>query len=197
MKIVVVQGSTRAGSQSRKVADVLIGKLQKMEGVETKLIDLHESPLPIYDDTKKPEWETMKQDFVSADGFVWVVPEWSGTAGPGIMNLAVYLGEGGQAAHKPVLLAAVSSGAGGAYPLAQIKAHTGKNGRWVVVPEPLRFRDIGKIFNSNEPDSQSKVDQTMHERSQYSLEVLVEYIDALSKMRSETGRDYRKYKSGY
>lgn len=197
MKIVVVCANSRANSQSNKVANILLGKLQKIEGVEAGLIDLHKRPLPIYDDTEKPEWLEMSKELNAADGFVWVFPEWSGTAGPAIMNFVVYIGEGGQAAHKPVLLTAVSDGTGAAYPLAQVKAFGSKNGHEVFVPEQLRFREVKNLFNSTEPEPDNKADESMHARSQYALQVLVEYAKALKQMRESSKLDFRKYRSGY
>lgn len=198
MKIIVVSANTRADSQSLKVANVLLGKLNKVRGVKASLIDLYARPLPMYDDTKQPEWEKMKKEFAECDGMVWVFPEWGGTAGPGIMNLVTYLGTGERpVAHKPVLLASVSDGTGGAYPLAQIKGFGSKNGHEVFVPEQLRFREVKGIFNSNQPEPGNKSDASMHERSQYALEVLVEYAKTLGKMRTESKLDFHQYPSGY
>lgn len=195
MKILVVSTSTRANSQSRKVADVLLHKLQEMD-VDSEILDLHEAKLPIYDDTKKPEWEPISEKLREADGYLWVIPEWSGTAGPGIMNLITYIDAKGLISHKPILLASVSSGAGGSYPLAQIKAFGMKNTRGVIVPESLRFRQVEDYFNSLTPDVANKTDIGLHERSEYALKILVEYAKALHQVRQSGSIDPKAYPSG-
>lgn len=194
MKIVIISGSTRAHSQSLKIAQVLRHKLiGQVDDVE--LLDLNMTKLPLYDDTNAPEWIPVKELLADADGYVWVVPEWNGTAGPGIMNLLAYIKT--EMMHKPVLLAGVSSGAGGAYPLAQIKAFGAKNSHAVFVPEQLRFREVESIFNDNDPDEHIDADVSMHERADFALRILYAYTSKLYDLRQEIGDDIKRYPSGY
>lgn len=195
MNIVVVSCSTRPGSQSRKVADIIMHKLSKKSQIETSLVDLYEAQLPVYDDTNRPEWKDIKHAFTAADGLVWVIPEWNGTAGPGVMNLLGYIKR--ELFHKPVLPVSVSNGIGGAYPLAQVKGFGAKNSRVVFVPEPIRIMGVEEIFNSPEPNPDVKNDAMLHERTEYALDVLLAYAAKLGELRDSGVVDSKRYTSGY
>jgi NAD(P)H-dependent FMN reductase len=195
MKILVLSGSTRPKSQSRKVADIIVGKLKSKQQAEVELLDLCEAKLPIYDDGEKLEWEHISKKLIEADGFVWVVPEWNGTAGPGIMNLLAYLKQ--QICHKPVLLVGVSSGIGGAYPLAQIRGFGAKNSRAVFVPESIRILNVKDFFNGEQPDPNLDSDATLHARTDYALDILLAYTTKLGEIRSNDLIDPKRYTSGY
>lgn len=194
MKIIVLSGSTRPNSQSRKVADVVLAKLEATGQAEIELVDLHEVKLPVYDESEQPAWKELSEKFKEADGFVWVIPEWNGTAGPGIMNMLAYLKH--EIFHKPVLPVSVSSGIGGAYPLAQIKAFGAKNSKVVFVPEPIRILGVKEIFNGLEPEVEVPNDTTVHERMEYSLKILLAYAAKLRELRQSGVLDER-YTSGY
>jgi NAD(P)H-dependent FMN reductase len=197
MKIVIVSGSTRAGSRSRRIADRINEKLAKL-GASPYIIDLYENNLPMYDDTKHEEWESVLSQLEGADGYVLVTPEWNGSAGPGLINFLTYASESKPKplAHKPVLLVSVSSGAGGSYPIAELKAFHNKNNLPVFIPDHLRFRDAKHIFNTSEPEPGNEVDQQMHERMEYALKILVAYSDKLKDIRDMGIIDLEKYPNG-
>lgn len=192
--ISLISASTRANSQSLKVTNRLAQKLTDLS-IENNIIDLHALRLPLYDDTDQDTWKAMSQQLENSDACVWVVPEWNGTAGPGIMNVLTYLDN--ELDHKPVLLVSVSSGAGAAYPLALLKGFGGKNSKAVFIPEQLRFRDVKTVFNAAEPEVDNHSDHTMHERSQYALAVLNEYAQALKKLREGDVLDVTRYHNGF
>lgn len=192
MNIVIISGSTRPNSQSVKVAGVLQRKL--VGKAEVELLDLAEHKLPLYDDGKHQSWADLSTRLQAADGCIWVVPEWNGSAGPGIMNFLAYLKQ--ELNHKPVLLVGVSSGIGGAYPLAQLRAFGAKNSRAVFVPEALRFMHVKELFNGPEPDQENATDVTMHQRADYALTVLLAYATALQTVRNQV-IDGPRYPTGY
>lgn len=197
MKVVIVQGSTRADSQSAKVAKRIQEKLTSLKA-DVELIDLFKVALPVYDDSGQKEWEVIKPRLENADAFVLITPEWDGSASPGIMNFLTFTSVGKQKplAHRPAIIVSVSSGAGGSYPIAQLKAFGNKNNHPVFIPEHLRFRTVKTILNGQEPENGNEVDKSMHERTEHSLKVLLAYAEKLSEIRQAGIPDIESYPNG-
>ena len=130
MKFAIVAGSQRPNSQSAKVAAVIQSRLQGDH--EASIIDLGERPLPFLDfapsEEDKTYLETLSQALQECDGLVVIAPEWHGMAPAALKNFFLHF-SGGQLAHKPALLVAVSSGDGGAYPIAELRSSSYKNSR--------------------------------------------------------------------
>jgi NAD(P)H-dependent FMN reductase len=181
MKIVLISGSTRANSQSRKVTDYLAVRLQALDA-ETAILDLNETKLPMYDDTDdgpwKAIWEPVSKGLSEAEGFVFISPEWDGMASVGLFNLLHYVGNQKEMAHKPVMLVGVSSGRGGSYPIAQMKQIGQKNKHYVISPENLVVGDVEKVL----VDGKMTV-EGLAARADYALKVLLEYGKALHLVR--------------
>lgn len=197
MKVVIIQGSTRAESRSARIAQRLTEKLEKL-GAEPTVADLYNEPLPMYDDTPRSEWDQMSQKISDADAFILVVPEWNGTAGPGVMNFLTYASEDDTKpmAHRPAIIVSVSSGAGGSSPIVQLKAFGNKNNHPVFIPEHLRLRDAGKIFNQPKPEHDNETDKSMHARMEHSLKVLMAYAEKLAEIRAANIPDTSTYPTG-
>lgn len=196
MKIVIISGSTRSKSQSLKVSNVLKSKVES-QGSEATIVDLHELKLPVLDLSKYQQWEDTLPTLESADGIVLVVPEWNGAAAPGIMNFLTYTSLGSKPlAHKPLLVAGVSSGSGGAYPIAEVKAFGNKNNFGVHLPDQLRFSDVENIFNSEKPEEDNKSDVYIHERAEYSIKILLAYSNKLSQIRGLGIIDLKSFSNG-
>jgi len=197
MKVAIVSASTRKNSQSRNVAEYLKG-LFKSENVDTSIIDLSESVLPLYDDTESGEWQRVwvpiEEQLTAAGAFVFVSPEWDGMFSAGLHNLFNYVASGSKTssmAHKPVMLVGVSSGMGGAYPLAQMREVGPKNTHYVVSPENLRFAKVKETLVDGEV-----VIDGLRERAEYSVRVLIEYAKALKRVRDSGVIDMEKFGSG-
>lgn len=196
MKIVVVSGSVRDGSQSRKVADYLQERLADMD-VEAGLVDLNKQRLPLYDHSDEGPWQDIwapiEKELSDADGFVFVSPEWDGLASVGLHNMFHYTTKTKNhvLAHKPVMLTSVSTGMGGAYPLAQLRSAGPKNTHYVVSPENLRVSKVKEVLI----DGDMVVDG-VRERADYSLKILIEYAKALRQVRAAGILDYEKFASG-
>lgn len=200
MKVTVICANSRKESQSIKLAKWLVGKI-KQDKVDVKLVDLHASQLPLELDKLWDEdpatmliWNPIKDALQAAEAFVIVSPEWNGMANPSLFNLLDYTD--GEMAYKPALLVTVSASQGGAYPVAQIKGFASKNTHIDFIPEHIIVRDAEKVFNSSEPDDESKSDLYLQKRAQYALKVLYEYAKALKGLRDSGVIDRKTYPNG-
>ena len=127
MKISVISASHRKASQSERIANIISSRIKNTKP-STNLfnLDLSESNLPLWSPVKKKKsgiwgetWENISNDLKESDGFIFVVPEYGGMATPHSKNIFLLCGEG-ELAHKPGLIVSVSSGNGGAYPIADL-----------------------------------------------------------------------------
>jgi len=86
--ISVIVGSTRKGRFSEKPALWILQHLQKREGVDARLLDLRDFPMPFFDDPVPPAWpgrppyanEMVRRwtaEIAASDGFVFVTPEYN------------------------------------------------------------------------------------------------------------------------
>src|SRR5258707_3581846 len=88
MTISVIIGSTRQGRFSEKPAQWILQQLHKREGIEARLLDLRDFPMPFFDQPMPPalpgrppyEHEVVKKwtaQIAAADAFVFVTPEYN------------------------------------------------------------------------------------------------------------------------
>jgi NADPH-dependent FMN reductase len=86
----VIVGSTRQGRFSEKPAQWMFQHLQKRDGIEVRLLDLRDFPMPFFDQPVPPakpdrapyEHEVVKRwtaHIAASDGFVFVTPEPQGS----------------------------------------------------------------------------------------------------------------------
>jgi NAD(P)H-dependent FMN reductase len=86
--ISVIVGSTRQGRFSEKPAQWIFQHLQKREGIEARLLDLRDFPMPFFDQAVPPampgrspyENEAVKRwtaEIAASDGFIFVTPEYN------------------------------------------------------------------------------------------------------------------------
>jgi len=84
----VIVGSTRKGRFSEKPAQWILQHLKKREGVDARLLDLRDFPMPFFDDPVPPAWpgrapyanEVVRRwtaEIAASDGFVFVTPEYN------------------------------------------------------------------------------------------------------------------------
>lgn len=192
MRIAIISGSTRKGSESKRVSEYLNDRLVAME-LEPTIIDLNEQRLPLYDDSRSGEWEGVwrgiSEELEGADGVIFVSPEWDGMFSVGIHNLVHYLKY--ELADKPVMLVGVSSGRGGRYPLLQMRTMGYKNKRFVIIPESIFIDGVGEALKEN-----AFTDPRLTERCDYALETLKAYAIALFGVRESGLTDYKKFPNG-
>jgi len=86
--ISVIVGSTRQGRFSEKPAQWILQHLQKRNGIEARLLDLRDFPMPFFDQAVSPatpgrapyENGVVKRwtaAIAASDGFVFVTPEYN------------------------------------------------------------------------------------------------------------------------
>lgn len=86
--ISVIIGSTREGRFGEKPANWIVRHLRERNGVETRLLDLRDFPMPFFDQSVPPAMpgrapylnEAVQQwtaEIAQADGFVFVTPEYN------------------------------------------------------------------------------------------------------------------------
>jgi NAD(P)H-dependent FMN reductase len=198
MKITIVSGSHRNPSQSMKVARFIEQTLQQHRLCdEAEVIDLGGNPLPLWDQAiweGDPEWKQrlapIKQSLASSDGFVVVSPEWHGQVPAGLKNFFLLCGVN-EVGHKPALIVTVSSGDGGAYPVAELRMSSYKNNRICYIPEQIIVRNVERVLNEDSQQNNPDADSYFRDRIAWTLGILRQYCIALKQVRDSgaTGTD--------
>ena len=190
MKITIISGSHRPGSQSRKVADH-IQKTLLEEGIceQAEIFSLENNPLPLWDQgiwEGEEKWETLlaplRQTLRESDALVIISPEWHGQVPAGLKNFFLIVGKN-EMGHKPALIVTVSSADGGAYPVAELRMSSYKNNRICYIPEQVIIRNVESVLNADPADNDEDADSYFRERILWSLQVLRAYADALKPVR--------------
>lgn len=189
MKLTIIAGSHRPTSQSGKVARFISNMVaQNLPEFSPELIDLGLLQLPLWEEdpeqigtaTYPAVWESVSRQLAASDALVIIAPEWSGMAPPSLKGLLLRC-DRNELTHKPALLVGVSSGFGGAYPLAELRANSSKDTKVCYIPESVIVRQVRLHLNDAVPQHQS--DQGLHARLLYSLRVLSAYASALITVR--------------
>ena len=203
MKISIISGSHRHDSQSEKVSRHIVSSL-KQHGLceETWLLSLAGNPLPLWDQgiwDGDPEWKArldpLSKELSESDAFVIVSPEWHGQVPAGLKNFFLLWGKG-ELAHKPALIVTVSSGDGGAYPVAELRMSSYKNNRICYIPEHIIVRHVEKVLNDDPAMNNTSADAYFRDRIRYALTILKEYAVALRQVRVSGATDRSVYKNG-
>lgn len=192
MKITIISGSTRDDSQSKRIANHLSFCFTKLN-IDNSVLDLNEQKLPLYNATESGPWKLIWNEISrllnQSDGFIFISPEWDGMFSVGLHNMFHYANK--ELADKPVLLVGVSSGRGGQYPLQQMRIMGYKNKRFVVIPESLHYDHIQGSLIDN-----AFVNNHITERTNYALQVLIEYTKSLKLVRDSGIINYEKFPNG-
>lgn len=201
MKIGIICGSHRSPSQSEKVSRYLEKQLVN-SGHDTWHYTLANNPLPLWDQTvweNNDEWiarlDPLKEALSSCDGFIIVSPEWHGQVPAGLKNFFLFFSRF-ELGHKPALIASVSSGDGGSYPVAELRISSYKNNRLCYIPEHLIFRHVESILNEGDEPNDEKSDVYYRKRIDWTLDVLLGYAKALKSMRDSTEVFHEKFSNG-
>ncbi|OAJ34008.1 NADPH-dependent FMN reductase [Piscirickettsia salmonis] len=212
MKLVIVSGSHRQNSESRKVSEYIADRAKALHYQDNvHLVDLAVESLPLWDESiwqGDQEWQArlapLHQQLHEASAFVIVSPEWSGMVPAALKNFFLLCGAR-ELGHKPALIAAVSAGIGGSYPVNELRMSSYKNTRLCYLPEHLIIRNVKQVLNSLpslsstpiESNSQlSAEDQYIRERIDFSVSLLHGYDAALTQVRAANLTDYEKYPNG-
>ncbi len=199
MRLVLISGSHRANSNSRKIADYLCQRAQVHGFAAAEVLDIHELALPLWNEGvwhQDPSWDGWQAPAASlraADGIVLVTPEWAGMVPPGLKNLLLLCGPN-ELGNKPALLVSVSSGMGGSYPIAELRMSGYKNNHLCYLPDHLIVRRADEFLSH--PEAVDEHEEALRARCDYSLRLLVEYARALRQVRDSGVPDYNRYKFG-
>lgn len=190
MRITIISGSHRNHSQSEKVAGFVRSTLQDA-GHEADILSLAANPLPLWDEgiwSGDEKWQQLltpiSKQLAASDGFVVISPEWHGQVPSGLKNFFLMWGEG-ELAHKPALIIAVSSSDGGANPVAELRMSSYKNNRICYIPEQIIVRKVETVLNDDSEKNDARSDDYYRRRISWTLELLVQYAEALAGVRAQ------------
>jgi NAD(P)H-dependent FMN reductase len=204
MKIGIICGSHRPGSESGKVARYIQQSLRDQAVCDaTWLYDLGGNPLPLWDEgvwSGEEKWQSilapLSAELRSCDAFVVVAPEWHGMAPAGLKNFFLMWTAGGELAHKPALIVTVSTADGGSYPVAELRMSSYKNSRICYLPEHLIIRYVDKVFNDDPAKNKPEAQEYFEARLAYCLAMLGEYGKAFVQIRASGKTGLATYTSG-
>ncbi len=192
MKISIISTSHRMNSQSKKVSDILNNNLLNLNSnLNIFALDLAKSSLPLWSPEKKKgegiwgkAWKLISENLESSDGFILVVPEYGGMATPMAKNLFL-LCDNGEFSHKPGLIVAVSSGNGGAYPVAELRSSSYKNTHLMWIPENIIIRNVEEFNPGNHGNN---IPEWLDNRIDYVLKVFIAYATNMKPLRKMINR---------
>ncbi len=192
MIISIISASHRIDSQSKKVSDSLNNNLLNLDpNLETFFLDLAISSLPFWSPDKKngkgiwgKTWNSISEKLQNSDGFILVVPEYGGMATPVAKNLFLLCGNG-EFSHKPGLIVSVSSGNGGAYPIAELRSSSYKNTHIMWIPENIIIRNVEEFNPGNHGKN---IPEWLDNRIDYVLKLFIAYADNMKPLRKIINR---------
>ena len=201
MKITIISGSHRRQAQSLKVAEFIRGQLRE-KGVEASVLSLSGNPLPLWDEgvwEGDPAWHQRlapwREQLAASDGFVVISPEWHGQVPAGLKNFFLLFGRA-ELGHKPALIVAVSSGDGGAYPVAELRMSSYKNNRLCYIPEQVIVRHVEQVLNAAMEDNDMRSDKFYRQRISWALDILRQYAVALKGVRESGVAESDQFRNG-
>jgi NAD(P)H-dependent FMN reductase len=179
MKISIISASHRKESESERIANLIGSKIKSNKpSINLFNLDLSFSNLPLWSPDKKngsgiwgEHWKNISNELKQSDGFIFVVPEYGGMATPNSKNIFLLCGDG-ELAHKPGLIVSVSSGNGGAYPIADLRSFSYKNTHIMWIPENIIIRNVQEYNPGNHGSS---IPEWLDNRIDYTLEILLAY----------------------
>lgn len=200
MKLSIIAGSHRHEAESARVARFIETSLNTWGTAETYLLSLSDNPLPLWDEcvwSDDPKWHELwspiSSELAGSDGFVVVSPEWSGMVPAGLKNFFLLCGSE-VLAHKPGLIVTVSASLGGAYPVTELRSSSYKNTRLCYIPDHVIVRNVGHMLHGDQPAD--ALDATVRARLAYSLRLLIEYAQALRRIRAAGVIDLKSFPYG-
>jgi hypothetical protein len=94
------------------------------------------------------------------------------------------------------MIVTVSSGDGGAYPVAELRMSSYKNSRICYIPEHVIVRHVEDVLNDDPASNNERSDSFYRERLQWALGILKEYGVALRHVRESGATKTDKFKNG-
>jgi len=132
IKIKVITGSVRPGRFNIQPATWITDLAKKLSDVDVELIDLQELNLPFYDEPKPALYGEYEHEYTkkwadtigSADGFIFVTPEYNHSYAPVLANAIDYLNK--EWNYKPVSFVSYGSLAGGSRAVEHLRGIAGE-----------------------------------------------------------------------
>jgi NAD(P)H-dependent FMN reductase len=187
MSLLVVAGSQRRGSESARVARYVCDLAKTEEAgayAATTFMDLADFEDSWWRDEGQSETagqRALRAACAACTGLVVVVPEWNGMVPPILKNFFLLM-NGFQLAHKPGYIIAISGGAGGAYPIQELRISSYKNTKVCWIPEHAIVRRVGTLsFGQSLENPERSCDISM--RLRQGLATLALYDRALGHHR--------------
>jgi len=192
MKISIISASHRINSQSKRISDLLHNNLLNIKSsLEIFSLDLADASFPLWSPDKKngkgiwgETWNSISDNLNKSDGFILVVPEYGGMATPAAKNIFL-LCENGEFAHKPGLIVSVSSGNGGAYPIAELRSSSYKNTHIMWIPENVIIRNVEEFNPGAHGDN---IPEWLDNRINYVLNLFLAYASNMKALREIVNR---------
>lgn len=184
--IPVIEGTTRRGRQSIKVARFVYKRLRQRETVETELLDLEEYDFPIMEerlrfrDDPPPRLREFSDKIARSDSLVIVTPEYN-NGYPGVLKNALdYLLP--EYRRKPIGIVTVSAGGfGGINCLAQLRLTTLGMGAFPI-PAALPVSRVQNVFDENG----NLLDQSYEKRAESFIDEVLWFAEAIAVQKAKT-----------
>ncbi|RYE59494.1 MAG: NADPH-dependent oxidoreductase [Sphingobacteriales bacterium] len=199
MNILIISGSARINSQSRRISDVVKLRLNSIYRIEADIFDLVGNPLPLWDElvgANSEDWskllDPVRSKMRSADAFVIVVPEWGGMVPPSLKNLFL-LSTQHELGHKPALIVSISSTSNGSYPVSELRMSSYKNTKILYLPEHIIVRNVEEVLYEI---GGSRESEYILKRLDNNLGLLKAYAEAMVHVRSSKLVDIHAYPYG-
>ena len=192
MKISIISASHRKNSQSKRISYLLNNNLLNINsGLEMFSLDLADASLPLWSPDKKngkgvwgETWNFISDNLSNSDGFILVVPEYGGMATPSAKNIFLLCSDG-ELAHKPGLIVSVSSGNGGAYPVAELRSSSYKNTHIMWIPENIIIRNVEEFSPGAHGEN---IPEWLDDRIDYVLKLFLAYASNMKPLRKIINR---------
>jgi len=191
MNILVISGSPRTDSSSFNVAKYASGQLNEQNNIDSRIFDLNDCTLEMWHDSA-PMDDMAKELIHWAQGYVFIVPEWHGMAPPAFKNLFYYFNN--VFAHKPAYIIGVSSGAGGRYPITELRSSTYKNSFINYIPVSTVVDQVDDVINAQ--GELMEGNEHIGQRLDEGLQFLNVYTSALADVRSSEIFKEKRFKNG-
>jgi len=151
MKLGIVSGSPRGGSQTGLMADALAHRLRRRQrDVEPVVLDLSAISVPSIESVISgahdggDSWQTARDAMSACDGLIVLSPEYHGMVPPVLKAFFLVLGRD-VLGDKPALAVGVSEGAGGVWPVAELKMTTTKGTGLCWLPDEMIVRRASDV----------------------------------------------------
>ena len=188
MKISIISTSHRKNSQSARIGSIMNDYISEIDHyVNCSCIDMFESKIPLWPAEKNKNnqfvdnnIQKISLNLKSADGFIFIVPEYGGMATPNSKNFFLIFNNG-ELFHKPALLVSVSSGNGGAYPISDLRSSSYKNSHITWIPENIIIRNVEQFMPGNHGEL---IPKWLDDRIVYSLNLIIEYARCLKPIQN-------------